>query len=133
MATHGNLGWNTMVSQRATSGMDEIVVSVKPYGEADIAVAPRFIKIDVEGAEHRVLAGMRRELSDFSPKPVILCEIGWGTAHPEWEQELRELRHLLGLGYAARDLDGAPVAIEAIARTTDVLFVPVQQPVEPTL
>ena len=42
-----------------------------------LALKPRFIKIDVEGAEYHVLRGMEATLSEF--KPSLMLEI-----HPTW-------------------------------------------------
>lgn len=124
VADDGNLGWNTIVSQRATQGMTELLIEVKPYSAAGIETVPSLIKIDVEGAEYLVLAGMREALERFNPRPVILCEIGWGSRHPQWEAELREFDHLRSLGYQALDLVGAPIDLASVSTTTDVLFVP---------
>ena len=64
-------------------------------------------------------------LESWSPRPAILCEIGWGTHHPAWEDELAILTRLVhDLGYRAEDASGQAVALEAIDKTTDVLFVP---------
>jgi FkbM family methyltransferase len=49
--------------------------------------APRFVKIDVEGAELAVLRGATRLLSEA--RPVILCEI-FGEARPQVDALLRD-------------------------------------------
>jgi len=59
-----------------------------------------FVKIDVEGAEGRVLAGMQRLLREA--RPLVLIEFhddeGWDGR-----------RHLLDAGYRLETLDGQPV------------------------
>jgi FkbM family methyltransferase len=63
-----------------------------------------FVKIDVEGAEGQVLAGMRRLLREA--RPIVLIEFhddeGWGGRH-----------HLLEAGYRLETLDGHAVAPDA--------------------
>jgi FkbM family methyltransferase len=62
----------------------------------DQVPAPRFVKIDVEGAELAVLRGARRLLS--TARPVVLCEIFGETR--------REVDALLGEhGYELHDAD----------------------------
>ncbi len=63
------------------------------------------VKIDVEGAEARVLAGMQRVLRQWSPHLLIECHSG-----ENWSACLR----LLGLGYRLETLAGEP--IDATAR-----------------
>jgi FkbM family methyltransferase len=123
----GNLGWNTMVAERASDGMLPVRIEVRRFSDLDLASpdeAPGFVKIDVEGAEHRVLAGMLDALERWERRPVMLCEIGWGRHHPQWDEELAVFERLRDLGYRVVDLDGAPVELAALERTTDVLFLP---------
>ena len=103
--------------------MAKIPIELRAFDPASIEKSPSFIKIDVEGAEHRVLEGLWGALESWSPRPVILCEIGWGSGHPDWEQELVVFRRLVDeLGYRSEGMDGDEVDLEAISRTTDVLF-----------
>ncbi|MBM9460804.1 FkbM family methyltransferase [Nocardioides sp. zg-536] len=123
----GNLGWNTLIADRATEDMDETTVRIRRFDGLGLQVRPDLVKIDVEGAEYLVLRGLLGVLATWQPRPVLLCEIGWGTGHPDWEKELVVLDELLALGYRATDLDGAPIDLRAIERTTDVLFLPVER------
>lgn len=123
-AADGNLGWNTTVAERASKGMKSSQIQVRGFETSGIESTPSFIKIDVEGAEHRVLKGMLAALERWSPRPTILCEIGWGQRHPAWAQELEAVRSLEKLGYRAYDLDHEPVNIDDLQSTTDVIFLP---------
>lgn len=120
----GNLGWNTMVSDKAHSNMDRLQVAVKDFNKTGISDVPSFIKIDVEGAEHLVFGGLIESLATWPTKPVILCEIGWGVTHPQWDEELAAFADLAAIGYQAVDLDGAVVDLTTLNKTTDVIFLP---------
>lgn len=125
VSSDGNLGWNTMVEQKARGKqMAPVEVEVVRFEGLGLADVPDLVKIDVEGAEHRVLTGMLPALRRWSPRPVILCEVGWGSGHPEWAQELAAFDALVALGYETRLVDGVPVDVRDLRRTTDVLFVP---------
>ena len=120
----GNLGWNTTVTGKTSTGMKPLSIEVRRFDEAEISVTPHVVKIDVEGAEYLVLAGMAAAFERWSPKPTILCEIGWGTSHPHWEAELEAFASLLAMGYQPQSLSGEPVQLETLTKTTDILFVP---------
>jgi len=123
IAADGNLGWNTMIAGRASAGMMARQIRVRPFDDVQLDAVPCFIKIDVEGAEYKVLQGMLAALERWSPRPTILCEIGWGSPrHPNWDEELEVFTRLENLGYRAVNLNQVPVDLTAITRTTDVLF-----------
>lgn len=124
VSNQGNLGWNTIVAERAGAGMDPVRIQVRAFDSSGVTEVPSLIKIDVEGAEYLVLRGLLTSLASWAPKPAILCEIGWGQAHPHWEDELKTFAELASLGYRSTDLDGTPIDVTQIQRTTDVLFVP---------
>lgn len=124
IADDGNLGWNTIVAERATTTMETVEIEVRAFVSAGVEDVPDFIKIDVEGAEYRVLAGLLPALSTWSAQPPILCEIGWGTGHPQWPAELEMFAELAALGYRTTTLDGDPVDVATLTSTTDVLFLP---------
>jgi FkbM family methyltransferase len=124
ISNDGNLGWNTMVAEQASAGMARTQIQVREFAAAQIGDVASFIKIDVEGAEHRVLAGLTPALATWPVKPVILCEIGWGTRHPDWDEELAAFGDLAAIGYRVVDLDGQPVDITSLTKTSDVLFLP---------
>lgn len=124
VSSQGNLGWNTIVAERAGAGMDPVRIQVRAFDSSGVADVPSLIKIDVEGAEYLVLRGLLPSLASWTPMPAILCEIGWGQAHPQWEDELETFAELASLGYRSTDLDGSPVDVTQIRRTTDVLFLP---------
>ena len=124
VAGNGNLGWNTLITAGADADMQSIKVPVKAFDDAAIAATPSFIKIDVEGAEYKVLAGMATALQRWTPRPIILCEVGWGRSHPDWDAEIAAFYNLATLGYGFFDLDRNPISIADLEGTTDVLCLP---------
>lgn len=125
VAANGNLGWNTLVAEQTQHDMVQVPIELRAFDASSLERAPSFIKIDVEGAEYRVLEGLWHALESWSPRPLILCEIGWGSGHPDWERELAVLQRLVDdLGYRVESVSGSPVALADIERTTDVLFLP---------
>ncbi len=132
-ARGGNLGWNTIIAERA-KGMAASRIQVRKFQPEELGGAiPSFVKIDVEGAESRVLGGMLDAIKNWSPRPTILCEIGWGQRHPQWQEELAVFTRVLDLGYQVIDLTGEPLDITKLTKTTDVIFVPEGTvPVPPT-
>jgi len=124
IAASGNLGWNTIVAEKAATGMAALQIQVRTFESAGIEATPSFVKIDVEGAEYKVLRGMLGAIEGWWPRPAILCEIGWGQGHPAWEEELEVFRSLEKLGYRVHDLAHRPMIISDLKATTDVLFIP---------
>ncbi|MET3961216.1 FkbM family methyltransferase [Marmoricola sp. OAE513] len=124
LSADGNLGWNTMVAAKATPGMVRTEIEVRSWASSGVTDVPTFIKIDVEGAEHRVLTGLLPALRTWTRRPAILCEIGWGTTHPDWTDELAAFAAMTAIGYRIVDLDGRPIDVATLTRTTDVLFLP---------
>lgn len=116
---HENMGWNTLISEKTTSKMHPINISTVKFDdyadECDLSMID-LIKIDVEGAEYKVLRGMRRTLNRIKRKPHIFMEIGWGKNHPAWKEETKEFEWLISHGYErfAYDID----------KTTDVILRP---------
>lgn len=124
IAQNGNIGWNTMIAEKRSATMAPIQIQVRRFDGIGLDVRPQFIKIDVEGAEYLVLRGMMESLAKWQPLPLILCEIGWGMQHPNWNDELAIFAELKRLGYRICDLQRAPIDVDKLARTTDVLFLP---------
>lgn len=120
----GNLGWNTIISQKSTQDMVKIPISLKSFSKLGLDVVPSFIKIDVEGAEHKVLEGLLPSLRNYGPLPVVLCEVGWGMSHPAWDREMRVFAKMKQIGYSICDLDGISIDPNSIDETTDILFIP---------
>jgi FkbM family methyltransferase len=120
--THGNLGWNTLESKKATAAMVRAQIRVHRFDECGITVEPSFVKIDVEGAEYRVLEGMLPAVETWKAKPPFLIEVGWGQNHPDWTRDLAALTRLCDLGYTTTAVDGTPLDLAGLTKTTDVLF-----------
>lgn len=120
----GNLGWNTVVAEKAHAGMQKTRITIRALRDLGLGVVPDFVKIDVEGAESQVIRGMLEPLRSWASRPVILCEVGWGKNHPQWEEEVATFAELEAIGYRVTDLDGVPLDITELEKTTDVLFLP---------
>jgi Methyltransferase FkbM domain len=124
IAGDGNLGWNTIVSQWATPGMTKARIRLKPFDACGIDVTPHLIKVDVEGAEYKVLRGMLGSFRKWHPLPVILCEIVCGQSHPAWEEEMSVFKEMKQLGYTICDLGGSAIDENILQGTNNVLFIP---------
>jgi FkbM family methyltransferase len=123
----GNLGWNTFISEKAGGDMATSEVQVKVFDKTGIKTKPAFVKIDVEGAEYKVLSGMMKSLKAWKPRPVLLCELGWGKKHPHWKEQVKVLKRLMGLGYSLYTLEGKKIGLDEVHEepvTTDYLFLP---------
>lgn len=123
-ARDGNIGWNTMVAEKAHENMQRISIEAKTFAQTNISEIPDVIKIDVEGAEFKVLLGLIPAMKTWAKLPVILCEVGWGKSHPNWDQELAAFAALETMGYASFDLDKQPFDVATLEKTTDILFMP---------
>jgi FkbM family methyltransferase len=91
---------------------------------AQIPVSPDFVKIDVEGAERQVLAGMSRLLSEI--RPVIALELHSSPGISVSDNAAAIQRLLRAAGYSmldrfARDPIGDPRVLEGSTRTHVVL------------
>ena len=124
VASNGNLGWNTIVESKASDDMEKVRIQLRNFEKCKPDATPNFIKIDVEGSEYLVLRGMLDSLKEWTSLPVILCEVGWGTSHPHWDEELKVFNELKTIGYSICDLEGQEIDEKAISSTTDVLLLP---------
>jgi FkbM family methyltransferase len=89
-------------------------VSIDDFVYREGHPAPQFIKIDVEGAEARILYGSKRILKEV--RPVIVAEVRTGVI----SNEITNLMH--SLGYISRLLGGN--AGDRKDLLADVMFVP---------
>jgi FkbM family methyltransferase len=116
-----NLGWNTVIESMTNPLMAKIQIKMIKFDDYVDEIGLNnidLLKIDVEGAEYRVLSGMKKTLSGLDKKPIIFCEIGWGSKmHPYWHEECEVFEWLFQNGYKRFDYN----AIEA---TQDVLIIP---------
>jgi len=65
-------------SRNSRECVDVAIDTFDRYAEAHLATAPRLIKIDVEGAEVRVLRGMQQLLASTDRPPIVL-EVSEGS------------------------------------------------------
>ena len=124
VASNGNLGWNTIVQSKTSEDMEKVRIKLKQFEKCNIDATPTFIKIDVEGAEYLVLRGMLDSFRKWDSLPAILCEVGWGTSHPQWDEELQVFEELKKIGYSICDLTGAEIDVNSLTSTTDILLIP---------
>lgn len=125
LPTDSNIGWITAVAEKAERGLptQARVRRTEPFVQT---LRPDVVKIDVEGFEVNVLAGV---LAAIEPdyRPALVVELGWGVSNPNWPTFLDLARRFETAGYAFRALDGRPMPLDELARldrTTDVLLVP---------
>ena len=118
-----NLGWNTAIREKKTSDQEKISVLTRTF---DDFIWPHILsnhngridvlKIDVEGAEWMVLAGMHKALRSLHCLPHFFMEIGWGTGHPSWSKLKGELDFLHQIGYP--EIDVPPHTIDVYFDST---------------
>jgi hypothetical protein len=81
-------------------GPEVAVTSIDDFIRQRSARGPTLVMIDAEGAEIRVLEGMRETIQQYLP--VILCEVHWTG-----QEFLRRCRDwLVPLGYTIEPLEG---------------------------
>ena len=124
VSSNGNIGWNTLVQSKASEDMEKVRIQLKEFENCQLDAIPTFIKIDVEGAEYLVLRGMLDSFKKWAHLPVILCEVGWGNSHPNWDEEIEVFKQLREIGYSICDLNGLEIDETSLTSTTDVLMIP---------
>ena len=118
-----NIGWNTFFKKdpnqtegdflsKTLSKMIKETCTIKKLDDYKLKNID-FIKIDVEGLEHRVLEGGLKIIKKF--KPYILVEVGWGTSHPDWKECNKIYERLFDVGYERINFE---------SYTQDILFKP---------
>jgi FkbM family methyltransferase len=124
-ATNGNIGWNTVIGEKTDASMKRIEAPVRAFDSLSMPPLD-FVKIDVEGAEHKVIEGMMGYLQNADTLPLFLIELGWLGDHPDRDAYYDTFDRLVRLGYAVTDLQDNPLDIRSLQGTTDVLFVPIR-------
>lgn len=115
-----NIGWNTLVKEKVRTPMETSEIAIKKFDDLGIENLG-FIKIDVEGYEHKVIRGMMDTIKKYSP--VLMIEVGWGkNSHPHWDEEVEAFKSLFQLGYKSFSLDGEEINFFEISETSDVLL-----------
>jgi FkbM family methyltransferase len=95
--------------------IDVPLMSIDEFVYRDGHPPPSFLKIDVEGAEYRVLRGATRVLREHHP--VVVAEVRRGIV---W-QEISELMHSLGYTPQVLGRDGRESTSKSLF---DVLYLP---------
>ncbi len=116
LSKDGNYGWNTMIpNKNGRKNMKKVKLKFKAFDELNIDVGNlKLIKIDTEGAEYKVLGGLRNVIQKY--KPVVFVEFGFGKSHPNYREEIDEFDKLIEMGYTC-DRD-----YKKVKGTTDLVF-----------
>lgn len=121
-----NIGWISSVdgfmnpSSIVNAEMVERI-RLDDYIDKHLDSPPSVIKIDVEGAEYFVLAGLS-EFFETGSRPLIICEIA-PTAFKHFGKQPEDLfTYMLSYGYSAFDFDGEKVQASDLRGTTNVVF-----------
>lgn len=99
-----NLGWNTLEANKKTNDQTAVTVDFIRLDEVDPNLLPKkikLIKIDVEGAEFRIINGGKQFFKDLpNPKPIIMVEVAWADgSHPSWDEEIKAFDYLFENGW----------------------------------
>jgi len=116
-----NIGWNTFLLKDPNQNINFVNSMIKE--ECIVKILDDyiidnvdFIKIDVEGYEHKVINGAMDLIIKFNP--YILIEVGWGTNHPEWDECYKTYNKLFDIGYQK---------VNFTNKTEDILFIPLNK------
>jgi len=110
MDTETNVGWNTLIAEERSRSQVAVPIScvtIDNLVETHTIGHNQFdlIKIDVEGAEHMVIRGMKNTIAQHTtPKPLLYIEVGWGVKRKDWADELSAFQFLFDNGYEKYDL-----------------------------
>jgi FkbM family methyltransferase len=111
----GNPGWSSLVTRDVpgATAIEELTVELVRLD--DLALAPRLVKLDVEGSEARVLRGALGTLAEHRPTVVFEHSIDWGVDPGEVHALLTD-----GAGLRVFDLHGAgPFDLAAFRRLAE--------------
>lgn len=123
----GNTGLSTLGNKWSNPTTSEVaVVALDAYCH-DHAIRPDLIKVDVEGHEEHVLAGMT-DLLDRRVPQMVVCELTTGRSRPE-----KVIGRMLEAGYDGGEImpDGALQALGEPTSRRDVCFVRRREPERP--
>lgn len=123
-----NIGWNTFIKEQTQAGMIPEKVESRRLDNLIVINNPDnigFIKIDVEGAEYKVLDGMIPMFLGIKELPVMVVEVGWGKdRHPHWDRELLMFRTFEKMGYRIVGRIGQEIDLNNLQGTQDIIFLP---------
>lgn len=123
-AADGNIGWNTLEIEKISKDMKPLEIEIRRFYFPEI-INVGLVKIDVEGAEYKVLRGMIGSFKNYKKLPLLVVEVGWGkNSHPHWDQEIAVFKEFLELGYKTVDVTNNEIDVTRIVSTTDVVFLP---------
>jgi len=125
-STNENIGWNSYLlsdpfQKKGVLPIEQMVseitevITLDQYCQENNINKIDFVKIDVEGYEHKVLKGFMSTLRKLDQKPYLYIEVGWGTRHPNWDEANSIYQELFELGYQR---------VEFTNKTQDILFKP---------
>ena len=120
---------NRMVEDPAMAGAQRLTVHMKTLSAVIAEEPDRFhdvslVKIDVQGYESRVIAGMESWLAHLLKKPVLYLEI-WPKGLDACGSSAEDLFHLLErMGYGCGEARAAVQTLRGPDDYTDVIFLP---------
>lgn len=126
-----NIGWNSFL-EKDPMRPDQLLpkdkmepeecelISLSEFCSQNKIEKVDLIKIDVEGFEYLVIAGLLSFLEGLTPenRPYLFVEVGWGTNHPNWDIAGQIYEKLFCIGYKR---------ISFCQKTMDILFEPIQK------
>jgi FkbM family methyltransferase len=110
-------GWHSLVEREAAEGAaDSIEVEARTLDSALSGAAPDVLKVDVEGAELRVLAGAKRTLTDTRLSAVLI------DVHPDRVDPGAVCDVLASHGFSFRDPGRLDTELPEAPRAASEIF-----------
>ena len=123
----GSSGFKDLLKMADSEKINVETITLSRYCER-LGRLPDILKIDVEGAEYKVIKGLEKSIKAGASKPIIICEIlrKWSAEYGYNAMELHE--YICSLGYKCYTSDNAMglkecIRIDEKTEETNFLFV----------